>query len=142
MEYVMGVVSVRMPVDLIKWLDDQKQIMKLSSRSKVINQIVRDEMRIGSMQVCIYVDMTLAMLAGKKRYGYTVLRFNPKDLTSELRDELAKTINKKKGYFDATHIRLNGRKTYFPKAEATLETLKEILMERIALRKTHEEKNN
>lgn len=127
----MSVLSFRMPEDTINWIDANK--LNGISRSEFIRQIVDEKLAKG-MRAIVFVDMTLAMLAGNNRYGNIDVWFDPTELTIEERQELAMQIDEESGCFDATCIDID-KKRYFPKAEATLETLKEVLKERADYRK-------
>ena len=127
----MSVLSFRMPEDTINWIDANK--LNDISRSEFIRQIVDEKLAKG-MRAIVFVDMTLAMLAGNNRYGNIDVWFDPAELTIEERQELAMQIDEESGCFDATCIDID-KKRYFPKAEATLETLKEVLKERADYRK-------
>lgn len=132
----MKVASVRMAKDQIEWIDEQVRINKLSSRSKYVQQLIKEKMMLSHMRVCIFVDQKMALIAGNDKFGNIIIPFDPADLSVKERQELAMQVNKEEGYFDATCIkRKRQRDHYFPKAEATLESLKEILKERAEFRK-------
>lgn len=136
----MGVVSVRLPDDLVEWIDQQP-----GNRTEVITRIIEEKKGEGGMKAIIYVDQVEALKAGKHSHGRQELFFNPANLSEEHRNELARSKDGKG--FNASKCTVvdpnSGRYRQIPltlQSEASIGSLQSLLDERIKHRRQAYEK--